>query len=290
MKNTKKNVLILPGIQQLDSMISNSELSDEYNFTNAKYSTVEFIFEGEEVTVTCDGTSLNEFDHIWLTSNWSTRDISYAISLYLDFHSISHTPTEISSSKLTDHMQFALAGIITPKTYFSKSKNNKYDVDKIANTLNFPIVIKNIRGACGKDVYLANNKTELKEMVEELDSKTIFMFQEFVENNYDWGVLISNDTVVSAERSYGDEGEFKNNASCGATEEFCLIKNVPAEISNIALSAMKAVNLEWGRADIIIEKGTDRPFLLEVNRHPGITAGSTEVDAGMNHIIGILAG
>ncbi|EKD32360.1 MAG: hypothetical protein ACD_77C00116G0002, partial [uncultured bacterium] len=40
----------------------------------------------------------------------------------------------------------------------------------------------------------------------------------------------------------------------------------------------------WSRADIIIDKRTGLPYLLEVNRNPGITAGSDEVNGAYTYL------
>ena len=56
------------------------------------------------------------------------------------------------------------------------------------------------------------------------------------------------------------------------------------EIKNIALNAGNALSLLWSRSDIIVDKNTHLPYILEVNRFPGITMGSTEVDGANNFI------
>jgi len=45
----------------------------------------------------------------------------------------------------------------------------------------------------------------------------------------------------------------------------------------MAIKATKILGLSWARSDIIIDKETGIPYLLEVNRCPGITSGSTEI-------------
>ena len=106
-----------------------------------------------------------------------------------------------------------------------------------------------------------------------------FFFQKFIPNDYDWGILVANGRVVSAEKSYHLKNEFRNNACWGAKEVFVDVNEVNKHLKSIAMNACKILELEWGRADIIIDKSTQKPYLLEVNRLPGMTVGSTEQKA-----------
>jgi glutathione synthase/RimK-type ligase-like ATP-grasp enzyme len=102
------------------------------------------------------------------------------------------------------------------------------------------------------------------------------MFQSFIPNQYDWGILVANGEVVSGEKSYPKDGEFRNNARNGAREDFIDVEKIPQEIKDIAIRASESLGLSWSRADIIIDEKTQKPYLLEVNRYPGVTSGSDE--------------
>jgi glutathione synthase/RimK-type ligase-like ATP-grasp enzyme len=89
--------------------------------------------------------------------------------------------------------------------------------------------------------------------------------------------MVANGVVVAGEKSFCSEGEFRSNPCHGASEQFVAISDIPQEVKAIALQASEKLGLFWSRADIIIDKNTGKPYLLEVNRYPGITAGSHEV-------------
>lgn len=285
----KRRVLVLPGLQNLKSIMKNQGLEDDFEFVNIKYGKVEFIFNGQPKII-CAGESIDVFDYIWLTSTWKTRDLSYAISLYLNHYNIPHTPAEKNTSKISDHMFFALSNIATPNTYFTRKIKHNYDIKRITDTLEFPIIVKNIRGACGKDIYLAKTAEELISLIENLPKGKGFMFQEYIGNKYDWGILVSRGEIVAAEKSFGKAGEFRNNAACGAKEVFVDLNDIPSNISEMALNSMNVLTLTWGRPDILIDGISKEPYLLEVNRHPGITSDSPEIDAGLKHVEKIISG
>ena len=52
-------------------------------------------------------------------------------------------------------------------------------------------------------------------------------------NDYDWGVLVANGEVLSAEMSFPKSGEFRNNSQNGATEVFVDVNSVPARITEM---------------------------------------------------------
>lgn len=114
------------------------------------------------------------------------------------------------------------------------------------------------------------------------------MYQQFIPNEYDWGVLVANGKVVAAEKSYPKDGEFRNNACNGAKEVFVDVKDCPDEVKEMATSAAKALDLKWCRSDIVVDKHTGKPYLLEVNRYPGITKGTDELKAVVAHLQNLL--
>ncbi|MFX1537552.1 MAG: RimK family alpha-L-glutamate ligase, partial [Promethearchaeota archaeon] len=131
----------------------------------------------------------------------------------------------------------------------------------------------------GMNSFLIKSKRELIRVLENLPKGKSFIFQQFIPNDYDWGILVAEGKVVSAEKSFRPKGEFRNNACWGAKEVFLNIDEVDKKVKLIARKSCDILNLEWARADIIVDKNTNEPYLLEVNRFPGMTVGSTEEEA-----------
>ena len=90
--------------------------------------------------------------------------------------------------------------------------------------------------------------------------------------------MVANGAVVSGEKSYPCQGEFRNNTCNGAQEVFVDPLDIPQAIKEIAIKNSVLLNLSWSRSDIIIDKNTQRPYVLEVNRLPGISAKTSEVE------------
>lgn len=174
-------------------------------------------------------------------------------------------------------MVFALQDLPIPDTVYVSRARFEANMPLIREVCGYPLIIKDIRGSKGQDSEYVANEAELLEKMAGLPKNKRFFLQRFIQNEYDWGIMVVNGEVVSGEKSYPSQGEFRNNTCNGAEEHFVDVKSIPKNIQDIAIRASGLLGLSWSRADIIIDKFTGLPYLLEVNRYPGITADSTEV-------------
>ncbi len=173
---------------------------------------------------------------------------------------VPYTYVEKGTSKVTDHMSFALNNIKTPDTLFFGHKEICKKLKQIKKVCGYPLVIKDTKGSRGAYSILVANSKELIEKLGELPKHKKYLFQRFIPNNYDWGVLVANGKVVSGEKSYPCLGEFRNNTCNGAKEVFVDPMNIseissainkyldnPEEMKSIAKQAHKLVmkNYSW---------------------------------------------
>ncbi len=278
MNNKSIDLLVLPSIENIEAIVKDIPV----NLTKAFYCNLEFRFKNNAASILYKGRDIKTFSLVWLSSYWATRDLATTVKLYLDSFNIPNTYVEQSTSKLTDNMNFVLNDIPSPDTYYIESTNVIAHVKDIEATCGYPMIVKDTKGCHGVGSVFINSRKELIDCLKSNSQKKKFLFQKYILNEYDWGVLVANNKVVSAERSYAQNGEFRNNV--GAIEKFIDLNEVPEEIKDLAIKAGSTLGLSWSRSDIIIEKGTGLPFLLEVNRFPGITADSTEVNGAATFI------
>lgn len=268
-------MLSLPTVKNTSQIVKKFPFLIE--LTKGKYGDIEIIFHNSIVKIIHRSMDIKYFSFIWLASGWNQRDIAYAISLYLQFTKTPHSYAEKNSSKVTDYMVFAINNIPMPDTVFVNRKNIKEKLPLLREICGFPLIIKDIRGCQGKHSAYASNEIELLEQIKQLPKSKNFIFQRFIANEYDWGIMVANGVVVAGEKSYPKKGEFRNNTCNGAEEHFVPISEIPKEIKEMAIEANELLGLSWSRADIIIDAITKKPYLLEVNRFPGITSESNEV-------------
>lgn len=277
MQKGKRKVLILPAPEKAEE---SWKYTKNIEVLRGKFKNIEFRFN-DHLVILHKGIDLRKYDFIWLTSLFKSRGMSRAISIYLDHYQIPHTNIAYGegSSKLVDLTHFEINNLPIPHTFFQKKSGLLEKVDEIAKLCGFPLIIKAIKGSRGKNCFLINSKSKLIKKLNTLPKSASFVFQKFIPNDFDWGVIVANGEVVSAERSFRSKGKFRNNACHGAREEFENIENVDQIIKSIAIKACKILDLDWARADIVVDKNTNEPFLLEVNRFPGMTVGTTEEKA-----------
>lgn len=275
---TKKtfNLLCLPAVESIGEVVD--KFPSFVKLTKGDYEKLEFIFWDQKFKILTQDIDLNSFSFVWLSSSWENRDLAYAVSLYLKEFNVPLTYVEKSTSKLTDQMVFALNKIPIPDTFFISDRKIKNSLSKIKEVCGYPLITKDIKGYGGACSEYVKNEKDLLEKVKKLPESKRYFFQKFIPNDYDWGVLVVNGEVVSGEKSYPIKGEFRNNACKGAKEVFVEVSKIPLEVRKIALKATGLLDLEWARADIIIDKITGKPYLLEINRYPGVTSKSQEVD------------
>jgi hypothetical protein len=277
----EKELLVLPAIHNIEEVIKG--LSRPIKLTKGLFSNLEFRFKDGAVSLILSGVDIKNFSYIWLSSYWESRDLAYAVKLYLKHFKRKYTYVEKSTSKVTDQVVFALNNISAPNTFFIDDEDISKYIKTIENICGYPLIIKDITGAGGKlSVYIKNRK-ELSEQTVTLPKHKKYLFQKFIPNDYDWGVLVSNSKVVSAEKSYPSCGEFRNNCH-GATEVFSKIRLIPKPVRDMAVKAAKVLGLSWSRSDIVIDKETGTAYLMEVNRCPGISSGTKEVGGAQSFL------
>ena len=92
-------------------------------------------------------------------------------------------------------------------------------------------------------------------------------------------IIVGNNRVLSGEKRIRQNDEFRNNAYLGAKEVFLKISEIPIQVQELALKATKALDANWAGLDIVTDKETGKSYVLEVNRRPGLTEGSSEITA-----------
>lgn len=278
----KTDILILPTIENIDEIVKG--LPNPIDFTKGSFKRVEFGFKDKKVQFLHKGVDLKDFSSVWLSASWGSRDLAYAVKLYLDHFEVPHTYVEKCTSKITDQVKFALNSISSPDTFFVNTQNIADYIEKIEEVCSYPLIIKDTKGSRGKHSVYIKNRKELLAKLPKLPKHRKYLFQKFIPNEYDWGVLIANGKVVSGEKSYPKDNEFRNNTCNGAKEVFVETKDIPKPIQKMAIKASKVLGLSWSRPDIIVDKNTNIPYMLEVNRFPGITSGTTEVSGAQQFL------
>ncbi|HEX6592989.1 MAG TPA: RimK family alpha-L-glutamate ligase [Bacillota bacterium] len=178
---------------------------------------------------------------------------------------------QISDDKISTYQVLANHRLPIPKTIvapkvFGKQRNHSFaHLQLVAQTLGFPMIVKEAFGSFGEQVYLIQTMDELREKVKELDGKP-YMFQQFIETSYgkDLRLHVVGDEVVAAMKRTSTD-DFRANVTSGGTME--AYEPNPLE-KQLAIAATKAIGADFAGVDLLF--GENGPVICEINSNAHI--------------------
>ena len=185
----------------------------------------------------------------------------------------------ICEDKLQTTRKLELAGIPVPKTSLVSSEG---DIDKAVAEVGgkYPVVCKFVSGTKGIGVFMIDSRPSLVSTLQaiwHLAPGTEIVLQEKIDAEYDLRIHViaesdgmsgRNYKVIAAMKRLKIEGDFRTNFSLGGQTENV---ELSPEIEKIAIESAKATGCLWCGVDIIVSKGSEKPYALEVNSSPGTT-------------------
>ena len=185
----------------------------------------------------------------------------------------------VCEDKLQTTRKLQLNNIPVPKTSLISSEA---DIDKAVEEVGgkYPVVCKFLSGTKGIGVFMIDSRPSLVSTLQalwHLAPGTEIVLQERIEAEYDLRihVIAESDSmsgreykVIAAMKRIKIKGDFRTNFSLGGDTETV---ELPESIEKIAIESAKATGCLWCGVDIIVDKGTEKPYVLEVNASPGTT-------------------
>ena len=227
-----------------------------------------------------------DYDYVWIQSGWNTTHMAYLLHLYFKSKKIKHNKTNIHNTKLSDLLFLSLNGVRVPNTFFHNGLQiNSEIILEIERVCKLPCIYKTLLGSCGDKVHLIEKKEDIGRTIKENGRFNRYIFQEYISNDFDYRVVVSNGEPISVCRRIRTTDEYRNNVALGAKEEFLGINEVPKSVLDIAIQSAKALKLRWAGVDVLTDKNTNKNYVLEVNRRPGLTENSSEVLAAYEYVL-----
>lgn len=158
----------------------------------------------------------------------------------------------------------------------------------------FPLILKLISGTQGIGVSIVDSYASLKSVyqtIKKLNPQSEILIQQKIDSDYDIRIQTlvkkfnpikekkNNKIVLGSMMRKKIKGDFRTNYSLGGeVDKYELDENDKSdkELLNLAFEATTAVGCHWSGVDIIIDKKTKKPYILEVNSSPG-TEGISKV-------------
>ncbi len=185
---------------------------------------------------------------------------------------------ENCDDKMRTYLELAGCGVKLPKTISSPlmyvDGSGKDFVFRVEKELKFPIVVKEVYGSLGKEVYLAKDEQSLQELNERL-KKVPHVYQEFVgKGGEDIRVIVIGGKAICAMKRK-NQNDFRSNIELGGVGESYPLNS---RITEICERVAKRLNLDYCGVDLLID-GED--FVVgEVNSNAFF--GGMETCTGVN--------
>ena len=219
---------------------------------------------------------------LWVSEDGRIRhgDLPYDFAIYLDKDPYVASMLEdaglrlfnkadairLCDDKMLTYLSLSDKGIKMPKTISGPLRYSKKDSDvflkRIEASFSFPIVVKENYGSLGRNVYLVQNKTELKELENRL-SYSPRLYQELIASSFgvDNRIIVIGGRAIAWMKRKSDNGDFRSNIALGGHGEGV---NLPQNYIMMAENCAKILGLDYAGIDIL--NGPDgEPILCEVN-------------------------
>lgn len=284
-----KKILIITkvlGRQDIIGIHQNQTLSKQNIIIVEKsYDDIEILVSNDKFEIKIDNKDISEYSYIYLVNTHLNKELAVSLAIGLEYNMINFSDPMLafpySGGKLIQFAFLKKHNLPFPKTYFVSTKKLKSnDLVYIEDIFSYPFVFKSTTGSKGSENYIIRDREDLvhiKDLIKDSGIYTNYVFQEYIPNDFDYRILVLRNKCYSViKRVRQNLNDFRNNSALGALEVPELITNLNLDICNIASSSTKVLKIDIAGVDIVVDKLTQKPYLLEINSSPGITIGGNE--------------
>lgn len=225
---------------------------------------VNFVHLNPEVITLEDIENVKSTDLMYRISDVFKKDameIEYALlskgvtSFYKDDNSLNVNLEE------SDSFLLVTKGIKTPDSFFF-APDSREELKKVVKKLgSFPIILKILGGSHGVGVMKFDSFSSLFSGIDFLKEKSIkFVLKRFINVSESARLIVLGDKVIDSIAYKSSDDDFRSNE--GEVQNV-FKKSYSPEVQEEAVKAVKALNLEFGGVDVMIDDSGY--YVIEVN-------------------------
>ncbi len=174
----------------------------------------------------------------------------------------------ICDDKSLTHLKLMSRGIpmpktiIAPMTFDNIGYNNVDFLDQVVRELGFPLVLKEVFGSFGQQVYLIEDMEQLQEKMSDLGASPI-LFQEYIKSSHgrDIRLQVVGDKVIASMMRISQTDDFRANVSIGGRME---AYNPTKEEIDLAIKSCDIIGLDFAGVDLLFAED-GKALVCEVN-------------------------
>jgi glutathione synthase/RimK-type ligase-like ATP-grasp enzyme len=231
-----------------------------------------------KVSITSDGRDISLFKAVYFKSYFRFAEQATAIAEILEDKQVTFIGNELRSyipaAKLSQLVRLSRNGIKVPTTIYMSPEHYEGHYEELKTKLGEHFIFKVIDGAGGNDNHLVTSRSQLKSIVA-VNKDKFFLAQAFIPNDSDLRVIvIAGQINLVIERRRLDNTTHLNNTSRGAGARLLPVEELSPALKDLALRATAIMKRDTAGVDIMLEKSTNTPYVLEVNASPQIASGA----------------
>jgi glutathione synthase/RimK-type ligase-like ATP-grasp enzyme len=229
-----------------------------------------------DVVDTVSGISLATAAFVYLKSWESLPEEACALTQFLEGSGVPFMDTlslGVGVSKIATVMRLWNDEIRMPETlYIRNSSRLLAYIEQTGWQKNKQFIAKDVFGEKGRMNFLVS-AAMLESIVAE-HSDVHFVCQRFVPNDGDYRVGVYGGQSAFIIKRVGSGTSHLNNTSAGGKATYLAPQDLPIALRRLAESASAAAKLQISGVDIIVDKITKIPYILEVNQGSQIVTGA----------------
>jgi len=255
----------------------NQSLAGRAKVTLGLFADLIFEIDGKKIKVRLNQKKITDFDLVVFRGVGSDfLTLASDLALCLEHLGVKYTDTTFRNigpfgSKFTSMIKLSLAGLPVMPSYYCQQPKIRGRIGEIINKFGFPLIAKELSAQGGRGVFLLKKKKDF-DFLNEAKAEQEFLFQDFYPDNEEYRLLVLGyQPMVYYQKIKTDPNEFRANTALGAKEKYLVVDQAPKEMRAVAAKAAQILGYEIAGVDFLIDKRTQKIWLLEVNRGPGLT-------------------
>ena len=253
----------------------NSHSKNKYKSFLRSFSDLYFEIKTGKVKIKVKNVDLSTFNLVFVRRAGKYVRFMGAISKYLDYKKVSFVDPAfreigMSMDKASSTLRLAIKRVPVPLTIFCFRQSVILNRDRIIKTLGFPIIAKAILSQRNQNIYILKTKEDFETLLKK--SKKEFIFQKFIEINREYRILIMGQKIMVLEQKFKRNYEkIKVEYKDLTGPSIFLDLDCTTQSANmIALKSASVLGLDVAGVDLAVEQGTNKNYIIEVNKGPGI--------------------
>jgi glutathione synthase/RimK-type ligase-like ATP-grasp enzyme len=251
---------------------------------------IEVIDNQLRITESLTGRDLKSFDAVYFELWYKSPAQALAAAVYLNRHNTPFFSQEIlhltSLTKISDTAKLADGSVTLPQTFTSSRREAIQAFRKAKKPIKFPLIAKAADGYGGHDNYLVRDYAELREKLN-ANRDITFIIQEVIPNDCDYRCIVFGGQIrfVLERRRDAARDTHLNNTSAGAEGRQVPLETLTPEAQAMVLRAAHLVGRDsFAGVDLMLDKNTGQPYILEVNKTPQVENGA-EIESKMTALL-----